>query len=83
MEASEAVRRIFWRHRWMLLVLMILPAIAVVPLKEHQQVTYAATATIQGQGTTHDADTQVSAIQSRVSAVAKDPALVQDAICEA
>ena len=83
MEASEAVRRIFWRHRWMLLILMILPAIAVVPLKEHQQVTYAATATIQGQGTTPDADTQVSAIQSRVSAVAKDPALVQDAISEA
>ena len=38
---------------------------------------YAATATIQGQGTTPDADTQVQAIQSRVTAVATDPALVQ------
>jgi capsular polysaccharide biosynthesis protein len=82
-EASEAVRRIFWRHRWLLLILMILPAAAVVPLKEHQPVTYAATATIQGQGTTPDAETQVQAIQSRVSAVAKDPTLVQDAISEA
>lgn len=83
MEASEAVRRIFWRHRWLLLILMILPAAAVVPLKMHQQVTYAATAAVQGQGTTPDADTQVQAIQSRVTAVAKDPSLVQSAITEA
>ena len=83
MEASEAVRRIFWRHRWLLLILMILPAAAVVPLKMHQQVTYAATATLQGQGTTPSADIQVQAIQSRVSAVAKDPGLVQSAITKA
>ena len=83
MEASEAVRRIFWRHRWLLLILMIVPAAAVVPLKMHQPVTYAATATVQGQGTTPDADTQVQAIQSRVTAVAKDPNLVQNAISEA
>jgi len=82
-EASEAVRRIFWRHRWLLLILMILPAGAVVPLRMHQQVTYAATATIQGQGTTPSADIQVQAIQSRVSAVAKDPGLVASAIKQA
>ena len=83
MEASEAVRRIFWRHRWLLLILMIVPAALVVPLKMHEPVTYAATATVQGQGTTPDADTQVQAIQSRVTAVAKDPNLVQSAISEA
>ncbi len=83
MEASEAVQRIFWRHRWLLLILMILPAAAVVPLTEHQPVKYAATATIQGQGTTPDASTQVQAIQSRVTAVATDPALVQAAISQA
>lgn len=83
MEASEAGRRIFWRHRWLLLVLMILPAAGVVALKERQPVTYAATAIIQGQGTTPDATTQVSAIQSRVAAVASAPALVQSAISQA
>jgi hypothetical protein len=82
-EASEAVRRIFWRHRWLLLILMILPAAGVVPLKMHKQVTYAATASLQGQGTTPSADIQVQAIQSRVSAVAKDPSLVQKAINQA
>ena len=83
MEASEAGRRIFWRHRWLLLVLMILPAAGVVALKERQPVTYTATATIQGQDTTPDATTQVSAIQSRVAAVASAPALVQAAISQA
>ena len=83
MEASEAIRRIFWRHRWLLLILMILPAVAIVPLKERQVVQYSATATIQGQGTTPDSDTQVQAIKSRVSAVGTDPALVQSAIKEA
>jgi hypothetical protein len=62
---------------------MILPAAAVVPLKEHQTVKYAATASLQGQGTTPDAQTQVQAIQSRVSAVAADPTLVQSAINQA
>jgi hypothetical protein len=83
MEASEAGRRIFWRHRWLLLILMILPVAVVVPLKDHQPVKYAAVATIQGQGTTPDATTQVSAIQSRVSAVATDPGLVQTVISQA
>ena len=83
MEASEAGRRIFWRHRWLLLVLMILPAAGVVTLKERQPVTYTATAVIQGQDTTPDATTQVSAIQSKVAAVASDPSLVQSAISQA
>jgi capsular polysaccharide biosynthesis protein len=82
-EASEAVRRIFWRHRWLLLILIILPAVAVVTLREHQPANYAATSTIQGQGATPDADTQVQAIQSRVSAVATAPALVRGAISQA
>jgi hypothetical protein len=82
-EASETGRRIFWRHRWLLLVLMILPAVGVVALKEGQPVTYAATAVVQGQDTTPDTTTQVSAIQSRVAAVATDPALVQAAISQA
>jgi capsular polysaccharide biosynthesis protein len=76
-EASETGRRIFWRHRWLLLVLVILPAVGVVVLKHEQPVTYAATAIVQGQGTTPDTTTQVSAIQSRVASVASDPAMVQ------
>jgi capsular polysaccharide biosynthesis protein len=82
-EASETGRRIFWRHRWLLLVLMILPAIGVVALKETQPVTYAATAVVQGQSTTPDTTTQVSAIQSRVASVASDPAMVQAALTQA
>jgi hypothetical protein len=82
-ESSEAIRRIFWRHRWLLLSLMILAAAAVVPLREHLPVNYTATATIQGQGTTPDAVTQVQAIQSRVSAVSTAPALVGTAISQA
>jgi capsular polysaccharide biosynthesis protein len=82
-EASETGRRIFWRHRWLLLVLMILPAVGVIALRERQPVTYEATAVVQGQDTTPDSTTQVSAIQSRVAAVASDPALVGAAIRQA
>jgi capsular polysaccharide biosynthesis protein len=82
-EASEAGRRIFWRHRWLLLILMILPAAGVAAVRERQPVMYAATATVQGQDTTPDATTQVSAIQSRVDAVATDPALIQAALRQA
>jgi hypothetical protein len=82
-EASETGRRIFWRHRWLLLVLMILPAVGVVALRESQPVTYAATAVIQGQSTAPDTTTQVSAIQSKVASVAGDPALVQAALTKA
>jgi capsular polysaccharide biosynthesis protein len=67
----------------LLLVLMILPAAGVAVLKERQPVTYTATAVIQGQGTTPDATTQVSAIQSKVAAVATNPALVQSVMSQA
>lgn len=83
MEASEAIRRIFWRHRWLLLILVIVPTAAVVALRQHQPVMYTATANLQGQGITPDSSTQVSAIQSRVTAVATDPAVVQPAITAA
>jgi hypothetical protein len=63
--------------------LVILPALGVVVLREGQPVTYAATAVVQGQDTTPDTTTQVSAIQSRVAAVATDPAMVQAAITQA
>jgi hypothetical protein len=56
-ESSEAIRRIYWRHRWLLLSLMI--SAAVVPLREHLPVNYTATATIQGPGTILDAVIQV------------------------
>jgi hypothetical protein len=82
-EASEAIRRIFWRHRWLLLILIIVPAAAVVALEQHQPVTFAATASVQGQGTIPDASTQVSAIQSRVAAVATNVTVVQQAITSA
>ena len=83
MEASETGRRIFWRHRWLLLILVILPVAGVVVLKEGQPVTYAATAVVQGQYTTPDSVTQVSAIQSRVAAVATSPEQVQQALTAA
>jgi hypothetical protein len=82
-EASEAIRRIFWRHWWLLLILIIVPAAAVVARQHSQPVTYTATAAVQGQATTPDTDTQVSAIQSRVTAVATDPAIVRQAITAA
>jgi hypothetical protein len=82
-EASEAIRRIFWRHRWLLLILVIVPAAAVAVKQLAQPVTYTATASVQGQGTTPDTTTQVSAIQSRVTAVATNPAVVQQAITAA
>ncbi len=83
MEASEAIRRIFWRRRWLLLALFLLPVAVVVPLREHKPVTYAATAEVQGQSGAPDSSTQVTAIQSRVTAAATSPALVQEAITAA
>jgi hypothetical protein len=80
MEASEAVRRIFWRHRWLLLVLVLVPALVVVPLRERQPVLYAATAQVQGQNAAPDSSTQVTAIQSRITAAATSTALVRQAI---
>jgi hypothetical protein len=82
-EASEGIRRIFWRHRWLLLILVVVPALAVVARQHSLPVTYSATANVQGQGITPDTTTQVSAIQSRVTAVATNPAVVQQAITAA
>jgi len=82
-EASEAIRRIFWRNRWLLLILVIVPTAVVVAMQEHQPVTYSATANVQGQGITPDTTTQVSAVQSRVTAVATDPAVAGQAITAA
>jgi hypothetical protein len=82
-EASEAIRRIFWRYRWLLIILVILPAAGMFVRQEHRPVAFSASASVQGQGTTPDADTQVTAIQSRVTAVATDPDIVQQAITAA
>jgi hypothetical protein len=82
-EASEAVRRIFWRHRWLLVALVLIPVALVAPLRLMQPVTYAATANVQAQAAAPDADTQVLAILSRVTAVATSPQLVQQAITAA
>jgi hypothetical protein len=79
-EASEAVRRVFWRHRWLLIFLILIPVIVVAPLRLTRPVTYAATANIQAQSAAPDADTQVLAILSRVTAVATSPQVVQRAI---
>lgn len=73
MEPSKTGRRIFRRHRWLLLDLTILPVAAVVSVNEHQSVIYTAAATDQGDGTIPGATTEVSAIQNKVSAVAADP----------
>src|SRR5579863_5646526 len=43
---------------------------------------YGATAVVQGQATTPDATTQVSAIQARVNAVATDPGLVEQVLSQ-
>jgi len=69
-EANEAMRRIIWRHRWLLIVFLIAPVALIVPLRLAQPVTYVATANIQAQGTPPQVDTEVSAILSRVSAIA-------------
>jgi CheY-specific phosphatase CheX len=74
------MQRIFWRHRWLLIVFMLVPIATVIPLREKVTVTYASTASIQAQATAPDAATQVQAILARVSAVATNPALVATAI---
>src|SRR5579875_2781650 len=74
MEASEAVRRIFWRHRWLIVVLTLVPVMLVAPWRLAQPVTYAATADVQAQAAAPDADTQV---------LATSPQLVGSAITQA
>lgn len=80
MEANEAMQRIIWRHRWLLIAFLFLPIAAVIPLRMTAPVAYASTASIQAQNTAPDADTQVQAILGRVSAVATNPGLVAKAI---
>jgi hypothetical protein len=79
-EANEAIRRIFWRHRWLLIFLLLVPVAAVAPILRTRPVTYAATASLQAQAAAPDASTQVAAILSRVTAVATSPSVVQAAI---
>ena len=83
MEASEAVRRIVWRHRWLLLVCMLIPAAAIVPYRVSRPATWSATATIQAQAAAPDVSTQVLAITSRVTAVATSPQTVRAALSAA
>ena len=80
MEANEAMRRIFWRHRWLLVALLLVPVAVVAALRLTEPVKYAATATIQAQSAAPQADTEAAALLSRVSAVATSPAVVQAAM---
>ena len=80
MEANEAMRRIFWRHRWLLIAFLLIPPALMAPFLLAKPVTYAANASIQAQAAAPDADTQVAAILSRVTAVATSPTIVQNAI---
>jgi capsular polysaccharide biosynthesis protein len=79
-EANEVGRRIFWRHRWLLIICLIVPLVIVIPLRLSQPVTYAATSNIQAQATPPQVDTEVSAILSHVSAVATSPVVVRSAV---
>jgi hypothetical protein len=79
-EANEAMRRVFWRHRWLLIVLMLIPVAAVASLRLTEPVKYAATASIQAQAAAPQVDTEVTAILSRAAAVATSPSIVQTAI---
>ena len=80
MEANEAMRRVFWRHRWLLIALMLIPVAAVASLRLTEPVKYAATASIQAQAAAPQVDTEVTAILSRAAAVATSPSIVQTAI---
>lgn len=80
MEANEALRRIFWRHRWLLVAMVLIPVVAVAMLRRIEPVKYAATSTIQAQAATPQVDTEAAAILSRVTAVATSPSLVQTAM---
>ena len=74
------MRRIFWRHRWLLVALLLLPVTAVAAVRLTEPVRYAATATIQAQSAAPQADTEAAALLSRVTAVAASPAVVQAAM---
>ncbi len=80
MEGNEVMLRIVWRHRWLLVIMVLLPISVVLPWRLTQPVTYAATADVQTQASAPTASTQVSSILSQVSAIATSPAVVEKAI---
>jgi hypothetical protein len=80
LEPNELMQRIFWRHRWLLIVCVLVPVAVVAPLVLAKPSTWAATADVQAQAAAPDADTQALAILSRVTAIATSPAVVQGAI---
>ena len=80
MEGNEVMLRIVWRHRWLLVIAVVLPMAVVLPLRLAQSATYTATADVEAQAATPQASTQVSSILSQVSAIATSPAVVQKAI---
>lgn len=80
MEANEVMIRIVWRHMRLLVIMVLLPIAVLLPLRLAQPVNYAATADVQTQASAPSASTQVSSILSQVSAIATNPAVVQNAI---
>jgi capsular polysaccharide biosynthesis protein len=82
-EASEAMRRIVWRHRWMLIAFTLVPVAIVVPLLLLQPTAYMATARVQTQAAVPDAETQVLGIVGRVTAIGTSQAVVESAIAAA
>jgi capsular polysaccharide biosynthesis protein len=80
MEGNEVMLRIVWRHRWLLVLAVLLPMAVVLPWRLTQPVMYAATADVQTQPAAPSASTQVSSILSQVSAIATSPAVVEKAI---
>jgi capsular polysaccharide biosynthesis protein len=79
-EANDVMLRIFWRHRRLLVILVLVPMVVVIPLRLMQPVKYSATANIEATSTAPSADTQVLSILSQVTAVATSPQVVQKAI---
>ncbi|MGH9045569.1 MAG: hypothetical protein ACRDVP_12225 [Acidimicrobiales bacterium] len=64
-------------------MLLVVPVVAVGLFRLSSGVQYAATADLQAQTSTPDADTQVFGILSRVTAVATSPGIVEQAIRQA
>jgi capsular polysaccharide biosynthesis protein len=80
MEANEALARIGWRHRWLLLVCIAMALVIAVPSRAKSQVSYGASARIQVQSAAPDADTQAAAMVSRTLAVASSPSVIAAAL---
>ncbi len=80
MEANEALARIGWRHRWVLLACVGIALLIVVPTRLRSPVSYSASARIQVQSAAPDVDTQAAALLSRTLAVASSPTVVATAL---